>query len=1725
MTSFNHVQEPEAKLLSFLQAELKWSEEDLEQHLLKWQADRLDLLADMQGKWVRLNEKGHLVFESFPAGETLGTYRLLQKPPEGQVGNRAILWLNPENGKQLEHYYLAAQTQPGLLISPELTCVWDPAMQAAPYLPASLRWTDMASADNRDVHIDFLAAPEHDILFVALREQGLVKAFSLRDYEELESWKLRAPGSHKSLNLALDKTQDVLYMTDNVSGQLWIVTLPDLKMKVFNSGMGILGNLAPASTPGHIFLCILKPQFSVIYFETQSMQASYSVETKGSSWLELEQGALPQDPMHVFNDGRLIVLMTALEQGGRHVAAINVIDGQEIRTIRRYTLADSLKPVLMVRALPNPLLKWQELDFETWLLQQRLLKKSDLEHMQALEQAALEAAKAPPSEQAEAPKPIKKVQAARRDFRVYQPPEVDPLLWEQVDQPAQEMDMPAGAEDVIVDLINWAFYRLTLTNLLVHADEAARMRKLAYQLKEQLRSKKVVLAKLENVLGQHNFDTPIDRETVLTLLHQARLGGEFFRLEDLCPMCQNPLEEKVCPACYFRLSLPEAEALNPASFSAEPSIMLFPGQMLLPLPARNMLTTLNIWGQPLHQFKGDEAEIKGLQYAVALPNHNFLIVDTVGNRLGEYSPAGDNLWRAKLALKNPVMCTFIQVEDEVHYLVVDQGNQRVMELDASGRHHRRHPNMRTAEADKLKKPVDVHVTPQDTWLISDPGAEHVLEVGRRGEIVRRFGPEQGIRQPLAARRRADERTEILDGASHTWFLFGPEDQAENSFKYWPPEVANPEAWFAAAPPNWACRLHNGEWVLVGPDCLMLLAPEIHLIRKLVKLPDPEIEKDLLRVRFRSRSGKEVRQAQIAEHLQSLKAMRLIGEEPDDKLEYLARHVQALKFSSEQWLLRPNEIGSALFLVLEGALELIAPEEDQPVIFEVGPGELCGQQAVLSGGGEGEDYRPGLRAKQDSRVLMLERGEFKKTVVGFPRLFQITRQINYEHLRRFKHFRERKTEVLQDHLRSRMAENRMREFKIFAKADDAFFETLSQCLQARAYLPEQPVFGRLESGGSLFLIVEGQVGLLRKGETQPSVHLGVGDFFGEMSLLFDSPRNATVVTLDYCKFFELDFAKAQKLWEAHPWFRETLLSEAQARKNENEQVLAEFATRMGIDRPDLPQIEVQPQGLRQEHEIYFHPSLRQDVVFGFNSLGEVLWYWGREAERQLFQPSRITQLENSLLVADSGNDQILEIDIKTRKQLRRWRGNLSQPRSASLTPEGFLLVADEGQGRLVVIDEGGRELWTYSAPERSVLKPQYAEITPDNTILFADAGLHMVCEISREGKVLWSHGRAGFAGDEPEKLNAPAFVHRMEDGTTLVADTGNHRLVWLSPDEEPRLVPLPLMDPPFEPIHCQFTEAGDLLIAGTTLKDAEHDRLIKLGRRGELIWRVDVHFDPLAGLQSAQTDSAESPTPSEDRWILDIDRLDELQTEDVPVVVAETEAEAEAPSEAELAQEAHWFGLESEPDPDAEPPAVAEPFVDPAYNLLPELDDALDNVPLEPKPQKMADDFSFLDEGGEGASLNKTFAMSPNPADSPQDPDKTLSWDQALGLLDDENATDEQEPTTGTQPLLAPDEAHMLSDASAQSSTELLPELNELLDEPQPQTRAGGTMPLPDLDEVLAASEAPASDEALDGTQPLPEFDDLLSEAPQRTRAGGTQPLPNLEDVWPQQSGSQPENAS
>ncbi|MEZ0372676.1 MAG: cyclic nucleotide-binding domain-containing protein, partial [Candidatus Sericytochromatia bacterium] len=759
-----------------------------------------------------------------------------------------------------------------------------------------------------------------------------------------------------------------------------------------------------------------------------------------------------------------------------------------------------------------------------------------------------------------------------------------------------------------------------------------------------------------------------------------------------------------------------------------------------------------------------------------------------------------------------------------------------------------------------------------------------------------------------------------------WLEFKPDGSHGRSLQFWPPED---KLWQSAPAPDWACQIHNGEYLLQGDTCLLLLAPRQEALRWIHKLPDPKREDALLKVAFKSHSDEETRKQKAAEILTALKAAGTFEAEKEEQVEYLAKHLQLSKNLAGNWLLQPGTPGNALYIVLEGSIEIIAPEPEKPVIYTAGPGDICAQQGVLSM--EEKPYKPGLRVKEDAKLLILDKTEFKKAVVGFPRLYQLIRSQDGDNQRRFKAFAERKTEAVQDQLRLSINETRIREFGLFADADHLFFEALAEKVQPLAYMPEQDVFARLESGGSLFLILEGQVGVLRKGESEPLILLGEGEIFGEMALYFNQPRSATIRTMDYCKFFEIEYRHVRTLSARFPWFGLRLEEMARQRQQGNQINEAAYEEASGLKRDDLPSLEVAPAGLKGR-QIYYHASLHHDALLGFNTQGELLWFWGREADKQLFQPTRVHSLGGSLLVVDTGNDRVLEVDTHTREILRKWSGSLSRPRAAALTPEGLLLVADEGNQRLVAMDESGREVWTHGLPEE-IMKPTWVEFTPDGNILFADAGMHRVYELQRDGVLVWKHGKWRNAGTAVDQLDSPSCVRRMIDGSTLIADAGNRRLVWIRPEADPVLISLDSIN--LEPEYCELLENGEFLVSS-----ASENRIVRLNRRGEVTWKALISF-PQAGHQAQPEQTA--PAQEGERWILDLDQLEQLEAQQ-PQPAAELASDETAVEEPAAVDLVMAWG-------EGASPAQEQPEPEPDSQLMPELDAVLEDLHQELSPDE------------------------------------------------------------------------------------------------------------------------------------------------------------------------------
>ena len=95
--------------------------------------------------------------------------------------------------------------------------------------------------------------------------------------------------------------------------------------------------------------------------------------------------------------------------------------------------------------------------------------------------------------------------------------------------------------------------------------------------------------------------------------------------------------------------------------------------------------------------------------------------------------------------------------------------------------------------------------------------------------------------------------------------------------------------------------------------------------------------------------------------------------------------------------------------------------------------------------------------------------------------------------------------------------------------------INEKLQAVLVSEHETIFSKEEEADSMFIIEYGKV----KVEIDNPVYLVAGDYFGEMGLLGNAPRNATITAADDTKLLELTKSDLEELSEEHPKLFEEL----------------------------------------------------------------------------------------------------------------------------------------------------------------------------------------------------------------------------------------------------------------------------------------------------------------------------------------------------------------------------------------------------------------------------------------------------------------------------------------------------------------------------------------------------------------------------------------------------------
>jgi hypothetical protein len=118
---------------------------------------------------------------------------------------------------------------------------------------------------------------------------------------------------------------------------------------------------------------------------------------------------------------------------------------------------------------------------------------------------------------------------------------------------------------------------------------------------------------------------------------------------------------------------------------------------------------------------------------------------------------------------------------------------------------------------------------------------------------------------------------------------------------------------------------------------------------------------------------------------------------------------------------------------------------------------------------------------------------------------------------------------------------------FRRADEGLLRDIALQMHPVVYTPGDFVFREGDPGQEMYFICSGRLRVLAEKGRTVLASLGEGDFFGEMALLLQQPRTASVQADSYCDLYRLDKSSFVEVVGKHPEFAEHVQTMTEARR--------------------------------------------------------------------------------------------------------------------------------------------------------------------------------------------------------------------------------------------------------------------------------------------------------------------------------------------------------------------------------------------------------------------------------------------------------------------------------------------------------------------------------------------------------------------------------------------------
>jgi CRP-like cAMP-binding protein/Zn-dependent protease len=219
---------------------------------------------------------------------------------------------------------------------------------------------------------------------------------------------------------------------------------------------------------------------------------------------------------------------------------------------------------------------------------------------------------------------------------------------------------------------------------------------------------------------------------------------------------------------------------------------------------------------------------------------------------------------------------------------------------------------------------------------------------------------------------------------------------------------------------------------------------------------------------------------VRQREQLLRAVRFLSPLSADEVRQVALRMRRQAFRAGDVVLRQGEAGDRFYVIERGVAEVYVDGGAEPIRHLV-RGDYFGEIALLERAQRSATVRAGSRLV----VLSVARGDFDRLLAAhISAPGRIAARIH--------------------------ACQALQEFAIFAALSSRELDDLASRLSRHRVAPGEVVFREGDTGNAFYLIESGQAEVALAG--RPGVVLHRGEYFGEIALLFDIPRTATVRAL-------------------------------------------------------------------------------------------------------------------------------------------------------------------------------------------------------------------------------------------------------------------------------------------------------------------------------------------------------------------------------------------------------------------------------------------------------------------------------------------------------------------------------------------------------------------------------------------------------------------------------------